>query len=140
MGTDNTNATTNSQSDHEWRWSRQGVEQRIGAMSPSDAFLTVVLFNARHANDVSKHLDSGACLSGLSPSEAHDIRARATALRQSATGWGEKYWAERLREARTGIKDISHDEAIMKEMAAAHPGFSVESLEAVYLFGLVLAR
>ena len=109
-------------------------------MSPSDAFLTVELFNARHANDVSKHLDSGACLSGLSPSEAHDIRARAAALRQSATGWGEKYWAEWLREARTGIKDSSHDETIMKEMAVAHPGFSVESLGAVYRVGLMLAR
>jgi hypothetical protein len=139
MVEENTDVASDTQSDHEWRWSRQGVEQRIVAMSPADALLTVELFNGRHVRDVSQHLDAGACLSGLSPSEADEIRGRVAALRQSATGWGEKYWAEHLREARTGIKDSGHGEAILKEMAAAHPGFSVESLWAVYLVGLMLA-
>lgn len=140
MAGDNTDAMPNKQSDHEWRWSRQGVEQRIGAMSPADALLTIELFNARHADDVSKHLDAGACLSGLSPREAHEVRERVAALRQSATGWGQEYWAERLREARTGIKDSGHDEMIMTRTAAAHPGFSVKTLQAVYFVGLMLAR
>jgi hypothetical protein len=110
MAGDSTDAMSKRQSDHEWRWSRQGVEQRIGGMSPADALLTVELFNARHADDVSKHLDAGAFLSGLSAREAHEVRERVAALRQSATGWGQEYWAERLREARTGIKDSGHDQ------------------------------
>lgn len=109
-------------------------------MSPADALLTVELFNANYPDEVSKHLDAGACLSGLSPCEAHDVRVRVAALRQSATGWGHKYWAERLREARAAIRESGNDEAIMTEMAAAHPGFSVETLQAVYAVGLMLAR
>jgi hypothetical protein len=139
MAGDNTNAMSNGQSDHEWKWSRQGVEQRIKAMSPADALLTIELFNARHA-DVSKNLDEGACLSGLSPREAHEIRERVATLLQSAMRWGQEYWAERLREERTGIKDHGHDDVIMAKMAAAHPGFTVESLQAVYFFGFMLAR
>ena len=131
---------SNGQSDHEWRWSRQGVEQRIAAMSPADALLTIELFNLRHAFDVSKHLDGGVCLSGLSPREIHETRERVAALLQSATRWGQEYWAERLREERTGIKDHGHDEVIMTKMAAAHPGFTVETLQAVYFFGFMLAR
>jgi len=140
MAGDNTDAMSNRQSDHEWRWSRQGVEQRIGAMSPADALLTIELFNLRYAFDVSKHLHGGVCLSGLSPREIHETRERVAALLQSATRWGQEYWAERLREERTGIKDHGHDEVIMTRMAAAHPGFTVETLQAVYFFGFMLAR
>jgi len=139
MAEDGTNAGKEGQSDHEWRWSRQGVEQRIMAMSPADALLTIELFNARHA-DTSHHLNASACLSGLSPHAAEDIRLRVATLRQSATDWGQQYWVEQLRVARTGIRDDGHDQAILREMAAAHPGFSAETLEAVYLVGLMLAR
>lgn len=79
MSEDNTDAMPNRQSDHEWRWSRQGVEQRIGVMSPADALVTIEVFNARYADDVSKHLDAGACLSGLSSREAHEVRERMAA-------------------------------------------------------------
>jgi hypothetical protein len=140
MAEDDTDAMSIRQSDHEWRWSRQGVEQRIRAMSPADALVSIELFNARQANDVSKHLDAGACLSCLSPREAHEIRERVAALRQSAMRRGQEYWVERLREERTGIKDSGHDEMIMTRMAAAHPGFAVETLQSVYLVGLMLAR
>ena len=131
---------SDEQSDHEWRWSRPGVEQRIRAMSPADAILTVELYNARHSDDASKRLHADAYLRGLTLSEAEEVRMKVATFRQSASGWGHRYWAERLRENRAGTGAAGDDSAIMAEMAAAHPGFSAESLRAVYHFGLMLTR
>lgn len=130
--------------DYAWRWSREGVEQRIATMAPADALLTVEQYNIRHLHDASQHLDTGTCLRGLPQAQADEIRARVAALRQSATGWGWKYWARRLEQARLGLAEpgggAEIDADILAEMAKQHPGFDRESLVEIYHTGIMLAR
>jgi hypothetical protein len=130
--------------DHAWRWSREGVEQRIATMTPADALLTIEQYNARHPKDRSRQLDPGLCLRGLSPAESEEVGARVAALRRSATDWGQKYWARRLAQARLGLAepgdDAGIDSDILAEMARQHPDFAGESLLEVYHTGIMLAR
>jgi hypothetical protein len=122
-----------------WRWSRDGVQQRIRSMAPGDALLTVEQYNFRHFHDVAVHLDTDICLAGLTPTEAADIRQRVAELRDGATVWGQKYWSRQLLEAQQGLPHAD-DSEILTEMAARHPGFSEESLIEVYNTGIMLAR
>ncbi len=125
--------------DYSWRWSREGVEQRIATMAPADALLTVEQYNMRHPKDLGRHLDTGICLRGLSPTESEEIAARVAALRRSAIDWGWKYWAWRLKQAEfSGDAEIDAD--ILAEMAKQHPGFDRESLVEIYHTGIMLAR
>jgi hypothetical protein len=125
--------------DYAWRWSREGVQQRIRSMAPGDALLTVEQYNFRHFRDVAAHLDTDICLAGLTPTEAADIRQRVAELRDGATAWGQRYWGRRLRELQQGLPHAG-DTEIIAEMAARHPGFSEESLIEIYNTGIMLAR
>ena len=105
-------------------------------MAPADACFTIEQYNARHFREPGEHLDPGKCLRELSAAAAEDVRRRVGALRASATHWGRRYW-EKKSTARAE-RDI--DSEIIAEMAAAHPGFSPESLTANYHTGIMLAR
>jgi hypothetical protein len=126
--------------DHEWRWSRDGVKQRILSMAPADALLTIEQYNIRHFRDTAAQLDPEICLCGLKPAEADELRRRVAELRQSATAWGRKYWEKRLLDARQGGLKPDDDSEIIAQMSARHPGFSTESLTEVYHTGIMLAR
>jgi hypothetical protein len=75
--------------DHAWRWSREGVQQRIRTMTPADALLTVEQYNARQFRNVAAQLDTGICLGGLTLAETADVERRVAELRQRATAWGQ---------------------------------------------------
>jgi hypothetical protein len=126
--------------DYAWRWSREGVQQRVLSMAPADALLTVEQYNIRHFREAAMQLDPAICLAGLAPAQADDVKRRVAELRQSATAWGQRYWDARRLEADQGIAKHGDDSEIIAEMAARHPGFSTESLVEVYNTGMMLAR
>ena len=126
--------------DYQWRWSREGVQQRIQSMTPADALLTIEQYNIRHFREPAMHLDRDSCLRDLTPAEAETIRSNVAALRESATSWGMIYWKRRLREAGHGGASSADDSEIIAEMSARHPGFSEESLTEIYHTGIMLAR
>jgi hypothetical protein len=121
------------------RWSRDEVLDRISSMASADALLAIELYNERHFRDAEKHIDPAIAVGAMTPAEAEDIRRRVAALHLSAVEWGRKYWEKRLQEAQKGLPH-GDDAEIMAEMAARHPGFSIESLTDVYNIGFMLAR